>query len=54
MGFNREPGGTLNSMPTGGRTCSYLTDVIGSVVGLEASPAYDTAPGDTDDDSEAP
>ncbi|MFJ3197153.1 hypothetical protein ACIQKE_12555 [Streptomyces griseoviridis] len=41
-------------MPTGGRTCSYLTDVIGSVVGLKASLAYDSAPGDTDDDSEAP
>ncbi|MFE3633491.1 RHS repeat-associated core domain-containing protein [Streptomyces sp. NPDC059168] len=33
MGFNREPGGTLNSMTTGGRTY-YLTDAIGSVIGL--------------------
>ncbi|MFF0889387.1 RHS repeat-associated core domain-containing protein [Streptomyces sp. NPDC003456] len=34
MGFNREPGGTLNSMTTGGRTYYYLTDAIGSVVAL--------------------
>ncbi|MER6290677.1 RHS repeat-associated core domain-containing protein [Streptomyces sviceus] len=34
MGFNREPGGTLNSMTTGGKTYFYLTDAIGSVVGL--------------------
>ncbi|KPI31731.1 hypothetical protein OV320_0139 [Actinobacteria bacterium OV320] len=34
MGFNREPGGTLNSMTTGGRTYFYLTDAIGSVIGL--------------------
>ncbi|MFF3849589.1 RHS repeat-associated core domain-containing protein [Streptomyces sp. NPDC002328] len=34
MGFNREPGGTLNSMTTGGKTYLYLTDAIGSVVGL--------------------
>lgn len=29
MGFNREPGGTLNSMTTGGKTYYYLTDAIG-------------------------
>ncbi|MEU8470574.1 RHS repeat-associated core domain-containing protein [Streptomyces sp. NPDC029006] len=34
MGFNREPGGTLNSMTTGGRSYYYLTDALGSVVGL--------------------
>ncbi|MEU5769698.1 RHS repeat-associated core domain-containing protein [Streptomyces asoensis] len=34
MGFNREPGGTLNSMTTGGKTYFYLTDAIGSVIGL--------------------
>ncbi|MFD9323883.1 RHS repeat-associated core domain-containing protein [Streptomyces sp. NPDC060053] len=34
MGFNREPGGTLNSMTTGGKTYYYLTDAIGSVIGL--------------------
>jgi RHS repeat-associated protein len=34
MGFNREPGGTLNSMTTGGKTYFYLTDAIGSVVAL--------------------
>ncbi|GGY20520.1 hypothetical protein GCM10010358_83420 [Streptomyces minutiscleroticus] len=34
MGFNREPGGTLNSMTTGGKSYYYLTDAIGSVVGL--------------------
>ncbi|MGW9498903.1 RHS repeat-associated core domain-containing protein [Streptomyces prasinus] len=34
MGFNREPGGTLNSMTTGGKTYYYLTDAIGSVVAL--------------------
>ncbi|MFC0057299.1 RHS repeat-associated core domain-containing protein [Streptomyces actinomycinicus] len=34
MGFNREPGGTLNSMTTGGKTYYYLTDALGSVVGL--------------------
>ncbi|WP_329014131.1 RHS repeat-associated core domain-containing protein [Streptomyces sp. NBC_00690] len=33
-GFNREPGGTLNSMTTGGRSYYYLTDAIGSVVAL--------------------
>ncbi|TKT11057.1 RHS repeat-associated core domain-containing protein, partial [Streptomyces galbus] len=33
-GFNREPGGTLNSMTTGGRSYYYLTDAIGSVIGL--------------------
>ncbi|MFG3101732.1 RHS repeat-associated core domain-containing protein [Streptomyces sp. NPDC048182] len=32
MSFNREPGGTLNSMTTGGKTYVYLTDAIGSVV----------------------
>ncbi|NEA46614.1 RHS repeat-associated core domain-containing protein, partial [Streptomyces sp. SID10815] len=34
MGFNREPGGTLNSMTTGGQSYYYLTDAIGSVIGL--------------------
>ncbi|MEU6482009.1 RHS repeat-associated core domain-containing protein [Streptomyces sp. NPDC047017] len=34
MGFNREPGGTLNSMTTGGKSYYYLTDAIGSVIGL--------------------
>ncbi|GAA5072401.1 hypothetical protein GCM10023336_59160 [Streptomyces similanensis] len=34
MGFNREPGGTLNSMKTGGKSYYYLTDSIGSVTGL--------------------
>ncbi|MGA5039825.1 RHS repeat-associated core domain-containing protein [Streptomyces capoamus] len=34
MGFNREPGGTLNSMTTGGKTYYYLTDALGSVIGL--------------------
>ncbi|MFD9086680.1 RHS repeat-associated core domain-containing protein [Streptomyces prasinus] len=34
MGFNHEPGGTLNSMTTGGKTYYYLTDAIGSVVAL--------------------
>ncbi|NYV73291.1 hypothetical protein HW445_02925 [Streptomyces sp. UH6] len=34
MSFNREPGGTLNSMPTGGKSYYYLTDAIGSVVAL--------------------
>ncbi len=34
MGCNREPGGTLNSMTTGGKTYYYLTDAIGSVIGL--------------------
>ncbi|WP_327187300.1 RHS repeat-associated core domain-containing protein [Streptomyces sp. NBC_01334] len=34
MGFNREPGGTLNSMTTGGKAYFYLTDAIGSVIGL--------------------
>ncbi|MEU3528772.1 DUF6531 domain-containing protein, partial [Streptomyces sp. NPDC038707] len=33
MGFNREPGGTLNSMTTGGKSYYYLTDAIGSVIG---------------------
>src|SRR6478735_9846785 len=31
-GFNREPGGTLNSMTTGGTSYYYLTDALGSVV----------------------
>ncbi|MET9800298.1 RHS repeat-associated core domain-containing protein [Streptomyces sp. NPDC006368] len=34
MGFNREPGGTLNSMTTGGKSYYYLTDAIGSVIGV--------------------
>ncbi|WP_433572896.1 RHS repeat-associated core domain-containing protein [Streptomyces sp. CA-251247] len=34
MGFNREPGGTLNSMTTGGTSYYYLTDAIGSVVAV--------------------
>jgi RHS repeat-associated protein len=34
MGFNREPGGTLNSMTTGGTSYYYLTDALGSVVAL--------------------
>ncbi|MFD8295733.1 RHS repeat-associated core domain-containing protein [Streptomyces bauhiniae] len=34
MGFNREPGGTLNSMTTGGKSYYYLTDALGSVIGL--------------------
>ncbi|SDC65599.1 RHS repeat-associated core domain-containing protein [Streptomyces prasinopilosus] len=34
MGFNREPGGTLNSMTTGGSSYYYLTDALGSVVAL--------------------
>ncbi|MGW1976852.1 RHS repeat-associated core domain-containing protein [Streptomyces sp. NPDC001889] len=33
-GFNREPGGTLNSMTTGGTSHYYLTDAVGSVVAL--------------------
>ncbi|MET9935130.1 MULTISPECIES: RHS repeat-associated core domain-containing protein [unclassified Streptomyces] len=33
-GFNREPGGTLNSMTTGGASYYYLTDALGSVVAL--------------------
>ncbi|MEW2551515.1 RHS repeat-associated core domain-containing protein [Streptomyces zhihengii] len=33
-GFNREPGGTLNSMTTGGKSYYYLTDALGSVVAL--------------------
>ncbi|MCS0636442.1 DUF6531 domain-containing protein [Streptomyces sp. LP05-1] len=33
-GFNREPGGTLNSMTTGGTSYYYLTDAIGSVIAL--------------------
>ncbi|WP_369211725.1 RHS repeat-associated core domain-containing protein [Streptomyces flavofungini] len=32
--FNREPGGTLNSMTRDGKTYFYLTDAIGSVVAL--------------------
>ncbi|MEU5599172.1 RHS repeat-associated core domain-containing protein [Streptomyces sp. NPDC020298] len=34
MGFDREPGGTLNSMTIGGKSYYYLTDAIGSVIGL--------------------
>lgn len=34
MGFNRQPGGTLNSMTTGGGTPFPLTDAIGAVIGL--------------------
>ncbi|MFF1447711.1 RHS repeat-associated core domain-containing protein [Streptomyces sp. NPDC058274] len=34
MGFNREPGGTLNSMTTGGKAYYYLTDAIGTVIAL--------------------
>ncbi|MFJ6699347.1 RHS repeat-associated core domain-containing protein [Streptomyces sp. NPDC091272] len=34
MGFNREPGGTLNSMTTGGKSYYYLTDALGSVLAL--------------------
>ncbi|WP_008406600.1 RHS repeat-associated core domain-containing protein [Streptomyces sp. SM8] len=33
-GFNREPGGTLNSMTRGGKSHYYLTDALGSVVAL--------------------
>ncbi|MEE1797122.1 RHS repeat protein, partial [Streptomyces sp. JV176] len=33
-GFNREPGGTLNSMTTGGKSYYYLTDALGSVAAL--------------------
>ncbi|MEV7192689.1 RHS repeat-associated core domain-containing protein [Streptomyces sp. NPDC093510] len=33
-GFNREPGGTLNSMAQDGKTYFYLTDALGSVVAL--------------------
>ncbi|MEV1046469.1 RHS repeat-associated core domain-containing protein [Streptomyces sp. NPDC049916] len=32
--FVREPGGTLNSVTTGGRSHYYLSDAIGSVIGL--------------------
>ncbi|WP_237500793.1 RHS repeat-associated core domain-containing protein [Streptomyces sp. SID8370] len=34
MGFDREPGGTLNSMTTGGKAYFYLTDALGSVVAM--------------------
>jgi RHS repeat-associated protein len=34
MGFNREPGGTLNSMPRDGKTYLYLTDALGSVIAV--------------------
>jgi RHS repeat-associated protein len=34
MGFNREPGGTLNSMTTGGKSYYYLSDALGSVIAL--------------------
>ncbi|MFD3973927.1 RHS repeat-associated core domain-containing protein [Streptomyces cyaneofuscatus] len=33
-GFNREPGGTLNSMTREGKNHYYLTDALGSVVAL--------------------
>ncbi|WP_353940162.1 RHS repeat-associated core domain-containing protein [Streptomyces sp. HUAS MG91] len=33
-GFVREPGGTLNSMTRSGKAYYYLTDAIGSVIGL--------------------
>ncbi|MEU6846340.1 RHS repeat-associated core domain-containing protein [Streptomyces sp. NPDC046716] len=33
-GFNREPGGTLNSMTRSGKAYYYLTDAIGSVIGV--------------------
>ncbi|CAL9334569.1 hypothetical protein SUDANB108_00141 [Streptomyces sp. enrichment culture] len=33
-GFNREPGGTLNSMTTGGKSYVCLADEIGSVVAV--------------------
>ncbi|MFJ3936822.1 RHS repeat-associated core domain-containing protein [Streptomyces parvus] len=33
-GFNREPGGTLNSVTRGGKNHYYLTDALGSVVAL--------------------
>ncbi|MFG2595267.1 RHS repeat-associated core domain-containing protein [Streptomyces sp. NPDC048462] len=33
-GFNREPGGTLNSMTHGGKNYYYLTDALGSVVAV--------------------
>ncbi|ROQ59131.1 RHS repeat-associated protein [Streptomyces sp. 840.1] len=33
-GFNREPGGTLNSMTRGGKNYYYLTDALGSVVAV--------------------
>ncbi|KUF14701.1 hypothetical protein AT728_29315 [Streptomyces silvensis] len=33
-GFNREPGGTLNSMTTGGKSYYYLSDALGSVIAL--------------------
>ncbi|CAM5704620.1 hypothetical protein SCALM49S_01956 [Streptomyces californicus] len=32
--FIREPGGTLNSVSTGGSSRYYLTDALGSVIGL--------------------
>ncbi|WP_308376450.1 hypothetical protein [Streptomyces sp. ISL-99] len=34
MGCNREPGGTLNSMTTGGKSYYSLTDALGSVIAL--------------------
>ncbi|MFF1675630.1 RHS repeat-associated core domain-containing protein [Streptomyces sp. NPDC058256] len=33
-GFIREPAGTLNSMRTGDKSCFYLTDATGNVLGL--------------------
>ncbi|MEU6054800.1 hypothetical protein ABZ829_30775 [Streptomyces xanthochromogenes] len=35
-GFNREPGGTLKSMTTGGNAYNYLTEAFGSVTGNPA------------------
>ncbi len=34
MGFNREPGGTRNSMTTGGKAYFYLTDALSSAVAM--------------------
>ncbi|MFF3094355.1 hypothetical protein [Streptomyces cyaneofuscatus] len=31
-GFNREPGGTLNSMTRGGKNHYYLTEALGSLI----------------------
>ncbi|WP_338018225.1 RHS repeat-associated core domain-containing protein [Streptomyces taklimakanensis] len=48
-GFVREPTGTLNSMTTGGKSHYYLTDALGSVMGLvdasgERTHTYDYGP----------
>ncbi|GAA3643402.1 RHS repeat-associated core domain-containing protein [Streptomyces chitinivorans] len=48
-GFVREPTGTLNSMRTGGKSYYYLTDALGSVMGLvdasgERTHTYDYGP----------